>query len=372
MTVRGRRANAPEAQTPWIPYLVAVPLVAVAAIVAYSWGDLDGFAVALLVASGAFLAGGLLGFLFGIPRSLAGAESGERDAAKGPAYRPNTNLEQISDWLTKILVGVGLVQFATLARHAGDLIEFLGPALGGGPRGETFAAATLVVFSVSGFLAFYLVTRIYLGRAFARADRGMVVSVVKAEIEQVQESQRAQEESDVEALTLVARQLDPEPGAPPTSQEVLDAAIAAASPLLKTQIFNRARDHRRQTWRTDKASMERTIPVFRALVNAETDRKFHRNRAQLGFALKDKDRPDLEAAEAALTEAIELRDEGGDRGYLLYEFNRALARILRHGPTPPPEIRAAIEADLKAAARSPYLSREIERNPEIKAFRAAA
>jgi glucosamine-6-phosphate deaminase len=66
--------------------------------------------------------------LFGIPRSLAGPEGAEDKAAAG-AYRPNTNLEQISDWLTKILVGVGLVQFTTLAQHAGDLVTFLGPAL---------------------------------------------------------------------------------------------------------------------------------------------------------------------------------------------------------------------------------------------------
>ena len=89
----------------------------------------------------------------------------------GGTYRPNTNLEQISDWLTKILVGVGLVQFTTLARHAGDLVAFLGEPFGGDPYGETFAGGTLVVFAVSGFLTFYLVTRVYLPSAFAHADR---------------------------------------------------------------------------------------------------------------------------------------------------------------------------------------------------------
>lgn len=136
----------------------------------YAWAEWSTLAVAALVAGGAFLVGGLLGFLFGIPRSLAGPEAAEERATTG-GYRPNTNLEQISDWLTKILVGVGLVQFTTFAQHAGDLVTFLGPALGGDPLGESFAGATLVVYSVSGFLAFYLVTRLYLGRAFASADR---------------------------------------------------------------------------------------------------------------------------------------------------------------------------------------------------------
>ena len=158
-----------EHEAPWLPYLVAVPISGLVAILVYAWGDWSTLAVATLVAGGAFVAGGLLGFLFGIPRSLAGPEGAE-DKAAG-AYRPNTNLEQISDWLTKILVGVGLVQFTTFAQHAGDLVTFLGPALGGDPLGESFAGATLVVFSISGFLAFYLVTRLYLGRAFATADR---------------------------------------------------------------------------------------------------------------------------------------------------------------------------------------------------------
>ena len=75
----------------------------------------------------------------------------------------------------------------------------------------------------------------------------------------------------------------------------------------------------------------------------------HRNHAQLGYALKDKEPPDFAAAEAELTEAIKLRNDDGDRGFLLYEFNRALARIGAFGPNPDPEVRAAIDADLKAA-----------------------
>ena len=159
----------PPDDEPRFPYVVvvAIPVASLVAILFYAWGDWDRLAVAWLVAGGAFLAGGLLGFLFGIPRSLAGA----RDAADAGEYSPNTNLEQISDWLTKILVGVGLVQFTTLAQHAGELVDFLGPAFGGPPLGETFAGATLVIFSISGFLSLYLVTRISLPGAFAHADR---------------------------------------------------------------------------------------------------------------------------------------------------------------------------------------------------------
>ena len=46
--------------------------------------------------------GGAIGFLFGIPKIL----QLENPAATVTAYRqqPNTNLEQISDWLTKLLL----------------------------------------------------------------------------------------------------------------------------------------------------------------------------------------------------------------------------------------------------------------------------
>ena len=61
------------------------------------------FGVALVLAWGAFSLGGVLGFLFGIPRTSEAA------ATRGVELQhlPNTNLEQISDWLTKVLIGVG-------------------------------------------------------------------------------------------------------------------------------------------------------------------------------------------------------------------------------------------------------------------------
>jgi hypothetical protein len=105
---------------------------------------------------------------------------------------------------------------------------------------------------------------------------------------------------------------------------------------------------------------------------SETDKRFHRNHAQLGYALKDKVPPDLAAAEAELTEAITLRNAAGDRGFLLYEFNRALTRIMRGGSNPSPEARAAIEADLKAAEASTFLRNQISADSTVTAFRAAA
>lgn len=77
--------------------------------------------VSLVVVTAATSVGCLLGFLFGIPRSLqgsaptAGADAGAAEprssASVARAFMSNTSLEEISDWLTKIIIGLGLVQF---------------------------------------------------------------------------------------------------------------------------------------------------------------------------------------------------------------------------------------------------------------------
>src|SRR5690242_13002216 len=73
-----------------------------------------------LIGTATLSVGGLLGFLFGIPRTTRprpseapGSDDGRRDMSTTP-YEPSNNLEQVADWLTKILVGVGLVELGTL------------------------------------------------------------------------------------------------------------------------------------------------------------------------------------------------------------------------------------------------------------------
>lgn len=83
----------------------------------------------------------------------------------------NTNLEQISDWLTKILVGVGLTQFGSIASGAGRLIGNIAPAFGDGPDANVFTGG-LGIFSIAfGFVTGWLYTRLLLGGAMAQADR---------------------------------------------------------------------------------------------------------------------------------------------------------------------------------------------------------
>ncbi|MFD9124639.1 hypothetical protein [Kitasatospora sp. NPDC059571] len=128
----------------------------------------------LLVAATFTVGGGLLGFLFGIPRLLtsgAAAHPDDRSATSTASYAPNTNLEQVSDWLTKILLGAGLTQIGTLPHRLRELGAELAPALGDGPGAAGIAAAVAVYFTVAGFLSGWLVTRLLLARALSAADR---------------------------------------------------------------------------------------------------------------------------------------------------------------------------------------------------------
>jgi hypothetical protein len=97
------------------------------------------------VAAAAAAVGAFLGFLFGIPTGLQ-----EKALGLDEPYGPNTNLEQISDWLTKILVGVGLVELGRAGPAVGKLIASVGGALGNTGAARVTAAALLVVFVVWG------------------------------------------------------------------------------------------------------------------------------------------------------------------------------------------------------------------------------
>src|SRR5690242_13820196 len=125
----------------WMTALLVMILVGILSIAAYAFSirsDSNSLAVVslgVLLAGGCLLLGALVGFLFGIPRSLlheGGAANGDNEQAAG-RYRPNTNLEQISDWLTKILVGVGLTQMGEIPNYLRDGASYLASALGGKP-----------------------------------------------------------------------------------------------------------------------------------------------------------------------------------------------------------------------------------------------
>jgi tetratricopeptide (TPR) repeat protein len=146
--------------------------------------------VSALLAGAAFLLGALIGFLFGIPRSLqrespvvaTGASTAAVDTSPRSTYGSNTNLEQISDWLTKIIVGIGLVGLKGIPGRTAQLLEYLHFHLPAGvPLTHTPILTVLVYFGADGFLAGYLLTRFWLPAAFKRTDLSDLGNQARAE-----------------------------------------------------------------------------------------------------------------------------------------------------------------------------------------------
>ncbi len=148
---------------------VASVVVGVAGIFVYvgAWQSWKEFAAASLVGGVALAFGSLFGFLFALPRTTP--ESDANALAQGKIW-PNSNLEQISDWLVKILVGVGLTQITTLPGQISHLVQYLAPFVGSGSGVTGFVLVLLAYFSISGFQGAYIWTRVFLPRVLVAAQ----------------------------------------------------------------------------------------------------------------------------------------------------------------------------------------------------------
>ncbi|MEG0376657.1 MAG: hypothetical protein RR243_01235 [Citrobacter sp.] len=304
------------------------------------YGFLSRVGAGLALGFGCLVAGSLLGFVFGIPRTLqhdvpaSQVEAGvDKEAVK---YQINTNLEQISDWLTKIIIGVGLIEMRNIGSWLVAFSKEIGLGFGTSTIGQAFVFGILVYYLAAGFLLGYLWTRLSFGLAIRDADQGLV--------ERRLNKFEAEVRADSTAVALVTRQLTQGHGDPGPSQEELDKAIASASRHSRVRVFYdavRARQNVEQC--------EKSIPVFRALINCDKAGAYHRNHGQLAFALKDKHNPDWAKAEEELSTAISIRDRTGDTRFREYEFNRAVCRIRLGRPN------EDIIADLKSAGREEWL-----------------
>lgn len=106
-------------------------------------------ALAVVAGLAAFWSIGLIGFIFGLPPA-------EDDAS-------NQSLSQVSDWLTKLIIGASLVQI----RAIGSFIVDVGETLGAGSKlaaGTQLFTALIVATGVCGFIFFYFWAYMYWNR----------------------------------------------------------------------------------------------------------------------------------------------------------------------------------------------------------------
>ncbi len=178
----GRRDPSDD-QNRWLVLLPLFSLLGAIALVIYAaasrspWTVL-GYGVAVGVSS--TLAGGLIGILFGIPRSVEGSQTQQPNEG----YVGNTNLEQVSDWLTKILVGVGLVQLG----HAPGAMEHLANSMktgfGASTSSASFGLAMSLAFAIAGFIYFYLWSRIFFIEDLLRIRKRIAEPATPSEVPQ--------------------------------------------------------------------------------------------------------------------------------------------------------------------------------------------
>lgn len=140
--------------------------------------------------------GALLGFIFSVPRVISDSR-GQADV-RGAGARvldTNTNLERISDWLSTMLVGVGLSQLTNLnplllqfriflAENATVYIDQGQPSAGVIPAVGPFV---LILGAASGFLFMYLMTRLVLVGFFKESEdilSGVAVAAIRVAVAQ--------------------------------------------------------------------------------------------------------------------------------------------------------------------------------------------
>jgi Tetratricopeptide repeat len=131
------------------------------------WGlGLRVSSLALLLAGACMSIGWLFGLLFGIPKG-SNAPSSSSAPNSNSSRQVNTNLVEISDWLTKTIVGVGLTQLTFFPKFLGDLAASINRfGLQWGDHGQLVALGVILYFLPGGFWLGYVGTRTLLTGLF--------------------------------------------------------------------------------------------------------------------------------------------------------------------------------------------------------------
>ena len=340
-------------------------------------------AVATAIALGAMVVGLFVGFLFGIPRTAVSANSitttavatglaGQSSAAPTvPDHQVNTNLQEISDWLTKIIVGVSLVEFGNLIGKLDEFGTRFADAFPTLPAAAVFIVAVVVLYFMIGLLFGFLWIRLELQLVIGLSDR-FLLGKLRAKL--------IQENADTKLMELI-RDLMDTAKAPPGAGVIAGAILAASDDALRLA-FYRVREFRRNCTSAGSLSiLNRLIPVLEGLIAADKaqyggDGRYHRNYAQLAYIYKDRPEHSYDKAIELLCTAIKLRDAFAKDEiayYRTYEFNRAISRIkfdpdFVQNRKADPALAAMVVADLQFALADATLQKSVNTDSETIAW----
>jgi len=238
-------------------------------------------------------------------------------------YPPNTSLEQISGWLTKMLVGVGLVEIKAIVAKVLGLATYVSMGLGATEQAKVFAFSLLTYFALCGFVFGFLWARLYLPKWFREADK---VDRLEKKVSQLESRVQA----DAKALALATHQIKRTEEDPPGSEQDLADAIKAASSGTRDLIFDLA-DQTYEKRKSESQSdgdqiwVQGILSILNALIATDVGERKQEYHSLFSQVLRRTG--DLESALREVSKAIEIRNKLKKRGWKWYEFNRARCLI---------------------------------------------
>jgi hypothetical protein len=229
------------------------------------------FSASLLFSLAALVAGGFFGFLFGLPQSHGSSSTSQHSSS--PPVSPlaaddllsvpaspssditaSTNLQQVADWLTKLILGAGLTQLGRLPHASAVLFRAMSASIGGsasatvasGSSSATAVAGGIAIyFALLGFVTGWLATYFFLTPAMTKVHRNVVSLVEQSgllaaranrleaagETDRADKLRAASERQSATAKSLIATYATAyaRPRSDPSRIPDLDRSIAAAA-----------------------------------------------------------------------------------------------------------------------------------------------
>ena len=175
----------------------------------FSSGTQPGSSISILFLISVAMAspGGILGLIFGIPRQLPAPDNDSNATRQSLAAEPsghvrmafNTNLQDVSDWVTKLIVGISLVELTNILSFFHRNVTAISQETG---MQKAVIASVILYYLVVGFIMTYYWTQTNLWREMLQLYKEMLQSAdevrrsggeVKRQAEEVKETISEQE-----------------------------------------------------------------------------------------------------------------------------------------------------------------------------------
>lgn len=258
--------------TIWVLLFIAVLATAAFALGGDGWKYFARFGGLVLLAGGSLLVGGLLGLIFAVPRSNrrnTTSPTATQGTSTLPAYSGNSNLEEISDWLTKMIVGIALIKWREIAQAIGGLRKTFEASLNTAYVSNELAGvggvSLLGVYLGLGFVFGYMWSRVYLPNLLTFAER--------PDVDLLSKDQRLRLE--VEAYLEGQGALDP---------SELTQLFNEASQTGRADVYFRM--HRSlETNLRNGTPTDALVPLYKALIEAPGGRTYEQNHGEYALSL---------------------------------------------------------------------------------------